>query len=53
MSLILLASWPKGGMGHHPAGQAVGHTPPRSVAVAHMQEAKRISIAWRKMACSS
>lgn len=43
-----LTSQPEGGMGHHPVGWAVGHTPPCSVAMAHMQEAKRISVAWRK-----
>lgn len=51
--LPIKVSWPEGGTGHHPAGQAVGHAPPCSTAMAHMQEAKCISIAWKKMACSS
>lgn len=47
-SLILPAGRPEGGMGHQPVGWAVGHAPPCSVAVAHMQEAKRLGIAWEK-----
>lgn len=41
------ASWPEGGLGHQ-RGQAVTVTPPCSLAMPHMQEAKCISIGGGK-----